>query len=86
MKELKDKFIMSLPLMFSWETCEFFQTAKKHCEQQLLHLLSLDNLLAGCEQFNMLGGRTQMRDFSVFDWKYLFWVNLVEKLKIVSLS
>ena len=23
---------------------------------------------------------------SVFDWKYPFWVNLVQKLKIVSLS
>ena len=23
---------------------------------------------------------------SVFDWEYLFWVNLVQKLKIVSLS
>ena len=23
---------------------------------------------------------------SVFDWKYLFWVNLVQKLKIISLS
>ena len=22
----------------------------------------------------------------VFDWKYIFWVNLVQKLKIVSLS
>ena len=23
---------------------------------------------------------------SVFDWKYIFWVNLVQKLKIISLS
>ena len=23
---------------------------------------------------------------SVFDWKYLFWVNLVQKLRIISLS
>ena len=89
MKELKHKFIMPLPLMFSWEICEFFETAKEHGEQQLLHLLSLDKLLAGYEQFNMLGndhGHTQMRDFSVFDWKHLFWVNLVQKLKIVTLS
>ena len=75
MKELKDKFIMPVPLMFSWETCEFFQTAKENGEQQLLHFVNLDNLLAGCEQFNMLGndhGHTQMLNFSVFDWKYLF--------------
>ena len=24
--------------------------------------------------------------YSVFDWKYFFWVNLIQKLKIVSLS
>ena len=25
-------------------------------------------------------------DCSVFEWKYPFWVNLIQKLKIVSLS
>ena len=25
-------------------------------------------------------------NFSIFDWKYPFWVNLVQKFKIVSLS
>ena len=24
--------------------------------------------------------------FSVFDWKYLFWVELFQKIKIISLS
>ena len=27
-----------------------------------------------------------MFTFSVFDWKYPFWVNSVQKIKIVSLS
>ena len=41
------------------------------------------------EKFNIVSndhGRTQNCDFSVFAWKYPFWANLVQKLKIVSLS
>ena len=42
-----------------------------------------------CGKFNVISkdhGRTQKFDFSVFNGKYPFWVNLVEKIKIVSLT
>ena len=41
------------------------------------------------EKFNMLSndhGRTQKRNFSVLDQKYPFWVNLVQEIKIASVS
>ena len=31
-------------------------------------------------------GSSRWNVCSVFDWKYLFWVNLLQKLKIISLS
>ena len=41
------------------------------------------------ENFNIVSndyGRTGKCNFSVLDWNYAFWANLVEKIKIVSLS
>ena len=41
------------------------------------------------EKFNIVNndhGRTYKCDFSVSDWKFLFWANLVKKIKIVGLS
>ena len=41
------------------------------------------------EKFNIVNndhGRTYKCNFSVSDWKFLFWANLVKKIKIVGLS
>ena len=41
------------------------------------------------EKFNIVSndnGCTQKCDFSIFDHKHAFWANLVQKIKIASLS
>ena len=45
--------------------------------------------LPRAERFNLVSsdhGRTQKCDFSISDWKCHFWANLLQNIKIVSLS